>query len=282
MNETELAELGAIWTDLVEKIQTTGFDLAINLVAALAIFLIGRMVVGLVDKGVRRLMRARSVDPILESFVASMLYWGLMAFVVIAAITKVGIQTASLIAVVGAAGLAVGLALQGSLANFAAGVLIVIFRPYRVGDVIEAAGIIGSVAEVQLLTTILNSGDNKQIVVPNGQIMESIITNYSAYATRRVDLVVGVSYGDDIDKVRDTIRELVDADERIHKNPECEIVVGDLAESSVNFNVRPWVDNSDYWEVKFDLTEKIKKRFDEVGISIPYPQRDVHIIRGDA
>ncbi|MGH8165967.1 MAG: mechanosensitive ion channel family protein [Woeseiaceae bacterium] len=282
MNETELADLGAIWTDLLEKIQTTGFDAAIGLVAALAIFLIGRMVVGLVDKGARRLMRARSVDPILESFVASMLYWGLMAFVVVAAITKVGIPTASLIAVIGAAGLAVGLALQGSLANFAAGVLIVIFRPYRVGDVIEAAGISGSVVEVQLLTTILNSGDNKQIVVPNGQIMDSIITNYSAYPTRRVDLVVGVSYGDDIDKVRDTIRELVDADERIHKSPECEIVVDALAESSVNFNVRPWVDNGNYWEVRFDLTEKIKKRFDEVGISIPYPQRDVHIIRGDA
>lgn len=282
MNETELAELGAIWTDLVEKIQTTGFDLAINVVAAVAIFLIGRLVVGLVDKGVRRVMRARSVDPILESFVASMLYWGLMAFVVIAAITKIGIQTASLIAVIGAAGLAVGLALQGSLANFAAGVLIVIFRPYRVGDVIEAAGISGSVVEVQLLTTILNSGDNKQIVVPNGQIMDSIITNYSAYPTRRVDMVFGVSYDDDIDKVRATIRELVDADERIHKDPECEISVAELAESSVNFNVRPWVDNGDYWAVKFDLTEKLKKRFDEVGLSIPYPRRDIHIIRGEA
>ena len=282
MNETELAELGAIWTDLVEKMQTTGFDVAINLVAGLAIFLVGRMVVGLVDKGVRRLMRARAVDPILESFVASMLYWGLMAFVGVAAITKVGIPTASLIAVIGAAGLAVGLALQGSLGNFAAGVLIVIFRPYRVGDVIEAAGISGSVVEVQLLTTILNSGDNKQIVVPNGQIMDSIITNYSAYPTRRVDMVFGVSYDDDIDKVRATIRELVDADERIHKDPECEISVGELAESSVNFNVRPWVDNGDYWAVKFDLTEKLKKRFDEVGLSIPYPRRDIHIIRGEA
>ncbi|MEX2123827.1 MAG: mechanosensitive ion channel domain-containing protein [Woeseia sp.] len=282
MNETELPDLGVVWADLVEKMQTVGFDLGINLVAALVIFFVGRTIVGLLNKGIRGLMKSRSVDPILVSFVSSMIYWGLMAFVIIAAITKIGIQTASLIAVVGAAGLAVGLALQGSLANFAAGVLIVIFRPYRVGDAIEAAGVSGSVVEVQLLTTILNSGDNKQIIVPNGQIMDSIITNYSAYPTRRVDMIVGVSYDDDIDKVRDTIKVLIEADERIHKNPECEIAVGDLAESSVNFNVRPWVNTEDYWAVKFDLTENIKKRFDDVGISIPYPQRDIHIIENGA
>ncbi len=177
----------------------------------------------------------------------------------------------------GAAGLAVGLALQGSLANFAAGVLIVIFRPYRVGDFVEAAGISGVVLQVQILTTILKTGDNKQIVVPNGQIMGSIITNYSANDTRRVDMTVGVSYDDDIDKVRNTIRELVDADERILKDPECLIAVAELADSSVNFAVRPWVKTADYWGVKFDLTEAIKKRFDKEGISFPYPQQDVHI-----
>jgi small conductance mechanosensitive channel len=282
MNETELADLSAIWVDIVEKMQTVGFDLGINLIAALAIFFIGRSIVGLLDKGVRKLMRLRSVDPILESFVASLIYWALMAFVIIAAITKIGIQTASLIAVLGAAGLAVGLALQGSLANFAAGVLIVMFRPYRVGDVIQAAGVSGSVVQVQLLTTILSSGDNKQIIVPNGQIMNSIITNYSANPTRRIDLVVGVSYDDDIDKVRSTVRELVDTDARIHKSPPCEIVVDELADSSVRFNIRPWVDNADYWAVRFDLMENLKKRFDEAGISIPYPQRDVHIIERDA
>ena len=282
MNETELADLSAIWVDIVEKMQTVGFDLGINLIAALAIFFIGRSIVGLLDKGVRKLMRLRSVDPILESFVASLIYWALMAFVIIAAITKIGIQTASLIAVLGAAGLAVGLALQGSLANFAAGVLIVMFRPYRVGDAIQAAGVSGSVVQVQLLTTILSSGDNKQIIVPNGQIMNSIITNYSANPTRRIDLVVGVSYDDDIDKVRSTVRELVDTDARIHKSPPCEIVVDELADSSVRFNIRPWVDNADYWAVRFDLMENLKKRFDEAGISIPYPQRDVHIIERDA
>jgi small conductance mechanosensitive channel len=282
MNDAEIPNLGEVWADLLLKVQTVGFELAINVIAALAIFLIGRWVVGLVGKGVRRVMQARGVDPILESFIASLIYWALLAFVIIAAITKIGIQTASLIAVVGAAGLAIGLAMQGSLANFAAGVLIVMFRPYRVGDWIEAAGVSGSVVQVQLLTTTLKSGDNKQIVVPNGQIMSSIITNYSANPTRRIDMVIGVSYSDDIDKVRRTIRELVDADERILADPECQIVVGELAESSVNFNVRPWVNTGDYWAVNFDLTEKIKKRFDEVGISIPYPQRDVHIIASEA
>jgi small conductance mechanosensitive channel len=177
----------------------------------------------------------------------------------------------------GAAGLAVGLALQGSLANFAAGVLIVMFRPYRVGDFVEAAGIAGVVVQVQILTTVLKTGDNKQIVVPNGQIMGSIITNYSANDTRRVDMVVGVSYEDDIDKVRATIKDIIDSDDRILKDPECQIAVAELADSSVNFNVRPWVKTGDYWGVKLDFTEAVKKRFDKEGISFPFPQQDVHL-----
>ena len=200
-----------------------------------------------------------------------------MTFIIIAAIGQLGIQTTSLIAVMGAAGLAVGLALQGSLSNFAAGVLIVIFRPYRVGDFVEAAGISGSVEQVQILTTILKTPDNKRIIVPNAQIMDSIITNYSANDTRRVDLVVGVSYDDDLDKVRNTLRSLIDADDRILKDPECLIAVSELADSSVNFNVRPWVNAADYWGVYFGLTEAIKKRFDQEGISFPFPQQDVHM-----
>lgn len=274
-----MADIGIDWASLSSKFQLVGAELAINLLAAIAIFLIGRLVAGLVARGLSRLMQARTVDPILESFVSTAVYWSLMAFVIIAAITKLGIQTASLIAVVGAAGLAVGLALQGSLANFAAGILIVLFRPYRVGDWIEAAGVSGAVVQVQILTTVLSSGDNKQIIVPNGQVMNSIITNYSAHAARRIDLVVGVSYDDDIDKVRDTLRDLVDADDRIHKDPACQIAVSELGASSVDFNVRPWVNTADYWAVRFDLTEAIKKRFDATGISIPYPQQDVHIKR---
>ena len=207
--------------------------------------------------------------------------WALMFFVIIAAINQLGVQTTSMIAVVGAAGLAVGLALQGSLANFAAGVLIVMFRPYRVGDFVEAAGISGVVMQVQILTTILKTGDNKQIVVPNGQIMGSIITNYSANDTRRVDMTVGVSYDDDLDKVRSTIQELVDADDRILKDPECLIAVSELADSSVNFTVRPWVKTADYWGVMFGMTEAIKKRFDKEGISFPFPQQDVHLYNSD-
>lgn len=282
MNDLEIPDPATIWANLLLKLQTVGFELALNVLAGLAIFLIGRALVGLVDKGIRRVMRARAVDPILESFIATLVYWALLAFVIIAAISKVGVQTASLIAVLGAAGLAVGLALQGSLANFAAGVLIVIFRPYRVGDWVEAAGVSGSVVQVQLLTTVLKSADNKQIVVPNGQIMNSIITNYSAHPTRRIDMLIGVSYDDDIDNVRGTIRELVEADERILAEPACQIVVAELGESSVDINVRPWVNTDDYWPVKFDLTERIKTRFDEVGISIPFPQRDIHIVSGEA
>ncbi len=265
------------WAGLITMLKTTGVDFGINVVLALVIFYVGRIVARMLQKGIRRLMQTREMDKILETFVANLVYWAIMIFVIIAAINQIGVQTTSLIAVMGAAGLAVGLALQGSLSNFAAGVLIVIFRPYRVGDWVEAAGISGSVEQVQILTTILKTGDNKQIIVPNSQIMSSIITNYSANDTRRVDMVIGVSYDDDIDKVRATIQALVDADSRILKDPACTITVAALADSSVNFNVRPWVKTSDYWTVMFDLTEAIKKRFDEEGISFPFPQQDVHL-----
>jgi small conductance mechanosensitive channel len=280
MNEIKIPGLDIDWDKMLSDLQTTGLDLGLNLLAAVVIFYVGRTIARMLTKGVRRLMNSQSVDPILVSFVTSLVQWGLMAFVIIAAITKLGVQTASLVALIGAAGLAVGLAMQGSLANFAAGVLIVLFRPYRVGDWVEAAGVSGSVLQVQVLTTILQTPDNKQIIIPNGQIMDNIITNYNANPTRRVDLVIGVSYSDDLDKVRSTITELVNADSRILKVPECQIAVSELGESSVDFVVRPWVNSADYWEVKFAVTEAIKKRFDKEGISIPFPQRDVHIIQG--
>lgn len=282
MDEIPLEELGIALAGWKETLQTVGLELGINVIAALAIFFVGRLVVGLIEKGLHRLMRSQQVDPILESFVANFVYWALMTFVIIAAITKIGVQTASLIALIGAAGIAVGLAMQGSLANFAAGVLIVLFRPYRVGDWIEAGGTSGTVVEVQILTTILTSADNKRIIVPNGQVMEGIITNHSILATRRVDLVFGVAYEDDIDEVRRTLRSLVDADERILKEPECQIVVGELAQSSVNIYVRPWVHTADYWPVTFELTEAVKKRFDEVGFSFPYPQQEIRLIKSEA
>ena len=265
------------WTQVVEYLKTNSVDLTINIAVAIAIFYVGKIVVSLFVRGLRKLMQQREVDKTLETFVSNLVRISLMVVVIIAAISQVGIETTSFIAIFGAAGLAVGLALQGSLSNFAAGVLIVLFRPYRVGDFVEAAGIAGSVQQVQILTTILKTPDNKMIIVPNAQIMDSVITNYSANDTRRVDMVVGVSYSDDLDKVHNTIKELVDADERILDDPECTIAVSELADSSVNFVVRPWVKTADYWPVHFDLTKAIKKRFDKEGISIPFPQQDVYL-----
>ncbi len=277
MNEIQVPDLGIDWAGLYQQFQTIGITFGIKIIAAIAIFLIGRMVARVVTNGIEKVLASRDVDKILQTFFSNLVYWALMTFVIIAAINQVGIQTTSLIAIMGAAGLAVGLALQGSLSNFAAGVLIVMFRPYKVGDFVEAAGIAGSVVQVQILTTVLKTGDNKQIVVPNAQIMSGIITNYSANDTRRIDLVIGIGYDDDIDKTRDTIQQLVDADDRILKDPACLIAVSELADSSVNFVVRPWVKSADYSAVNFGLTEAIKKRFDKEGISFPYPQRDVHI-----
>ena len=248
-----------------------------NLVIALLIVWIGRIVIGFVVRSLRKLMQRQDVDRTLETFICNLVRMALTIVVVIAAIGALGIETTSFIAIFGAAGLAVGLALQGSLSNFAAGVLIVLFRPYRVGDFVEVAGISGAVEQVQILTTVLCTGDNKQIVVPNSQVMNSIITNYSVKDTRRVDMVVGVGYDDDLDKVRETLEELVAADDRILKDPAPKIAVSELADSSVNIVVRPWVRTADYWDVHFDLTEAIKKRFDREGISFPYPQQDVHL-----
>ena len=279
MEETVNNAMSIDWNQLWEVVKTQGVDLGINVLIAVVIFYVGKLVVGLVVRGIRKVMHAQEVDKTLETFVSNLVRMVLMVVVVIAAISQVGIETTSFIAIFGAAGLAVGLAMQGSLSNFAAGVLIVMFRPYRVGDFVEAAGIAGVVEQVQILTTVLKTGDNKQIIVPNGQIMESIITNYSANETRRVDLVVGVSYDDDLDKVRKTLEELVAAEERILDDPACTIAVSELADSSVNFVVRPWVKTSDYWGVHFDLTEAIKKRFDKEGISFPFPQQDVHLYK---
>ncbi len=279
MENVNLPDLGFDWNEVIAMLKTTGIEFAINLVTAIAIFYIGRMVVGLLMRGLKKMMQAQDVDVTLQTFVGNLVRMVLLVFVIIAAISALGIQTTSFIAIIGAAGLAIGLALQGSLSNFASGVLIVLFRPYKVGDFVEAAGISGVVEEVQILTTVLKTGDNKKVIVPNGQIMDSVITNYSANDQRRVDMVVGVSYDDDLDKVRNTLEQLVAADDRILDDPACTIAVSALADSSVNFVVRPWVKSADYWGVMFELTEAIKKRFDKEGISFPFPQQDVHLYK---
>jgi small conductance mechanosensitive channel len=286
VNEDTAAEIASFdWSTIPELLRDKGVDLGIDLgikiATALAIFLIGRFLIKILVRGIGTVMQKQSVDKTLETFVCNLVRISLMVVVVIAAISAIGIETTSFIAIFGAAGLAVGLALQGSLSNFASGVLIVLFRPYRVGDFIEAAGIAGSVEQVQILTTILKTGDNKQIIVPNSQVMDSIITNYSANDTRRVDMVIGVSYDDDLDKVRKTLEELLAADDRVLSEPPPLIAVSALADSSVNFVVRPWVKSADYWGVMFEMTETIKKRFDKEGISFPFPQQDVHLYKQD-
>ncbi|NNK02635.1 MAG: mechanosensitive ion channel, partial [Desulfatitalea sp.] len=217
------------------------------------------------------------LDQTVRRFIANFAYIGLLAFVVLAALSQLGIQTTSFIAVLGAAGLAVGLALQGSLSNFAAGFLMILFRPFSVGDYIEGGGVTGTVEEIQIFTTTLVTPDNKTVIIPNAKIMGDNIINWTVKGTRRVDLVVGIGYGDDIDKARQVIADVLAKDARVRKDPPPQIAVSEMADSSVNFVVRPWVSASDYWAVSFGVTEQIKKAFDDEGISIPFPQRDVHV-----
>ncbi len=252
--------------------------LIINIVIAGVIFFVGKYIAKMIAEMVAKIMARRDTDPALISFAKSLLHWALLAFVVIAALAQLGIQTASFVALIGAAGLAVGLALQGSLSNFASGVLILIFKPFRIGNFITAGGESGTVKDISIFTTELVTPDNKQIIVPNSSIMGGSITNVSAKETRRIDMVFGIGYGDDIDKARAALLDLIEKDERILKDPEPQVAVSELADSSVNFVVRPWVNAADYWAVMFDFTEVVKKRFDADGISIPFPQRDVHVV----
>lgn len=249
----------------------------IKVIAAVVILFLGRIAAGVVRSLLRKVMEKSNVDATLISFVTSVAYVGMMAFIVIAALGKLGMQTASFVAVLGAAGLAIGLALQGSLANFASGVLMIIFKPIKVSDYIDAGGSSGVVKEIGIFTTELTSVDNKRIIIPNAHLTGSNIINYSAEETRRVDLVAGVSYNDDLDKVRTVLEGILASDERILKDPEPTIGVLELGDSSVNFAVRPWVKTADYWDVFFAIQEKIKKQFDAEGISIPFPQQDVHV-----
>ena len=251
----------------------------INIIAAILIFVIGRWIAKLLRKILKKLMTGKQIDVTVVNFTCNIVYVILLIFVILGAISKVGIQTASLVAVLGAAGLAVGLALQGSLANFAAGILLIIFRPIKVDDFVEVAGVDGVVEKVDIFTTQLKTPDNKIIIIPNAQVTANNITNYTAKGTRRVDLVIGVSYSDNIDKVRGLIEDELKKDDRILTDPAPSIVVLALADSSVNFAVRPWTKTDDYWGVYFGLTENLKKRFDAEGVSIPFPQRDVHIFQ---
>jgi small conductance mechanosensitive channel len=249
----------------------------LKVIAAIAIFVIGRWVAKAVASMIRKMMRNAEVDQTLRRFVANMAYIALLAFVVLAALGQLGIQTTSFIAILGAAGLAVGLALQGSLSNFAAGFLMILFRPIRVGDFIEGAGTAGTVEEIAIFTTTLVTPDNKTVIIPNAALTGGNIVNWTVKGTRRVDMVMGIGYTDDIDKAKQIMADILAKDPRVLKDPAPAIAVSELADSSVNFVVRPWVKASDYWGVYNDTHEAVKKAFDAQGISIPFPQRDVHV-----
>ncbi|MBU8869936.1 MAG: mechanosensitive ion channel [Gemmatimonadales bacterium] len=254
----------------------------LKVIAALVILVIGRLIAGSIRSGIRRVMGARQVDPSLIGFVSSLAYFAVMAFVAIAALAKFGIQTASFIAILGAAGFAVGMALQGTLANFASGVMILLFRPFKTGDVIEAAGVKGSVSDIAIFSTTINTPDNVKIIVPNGKLYGDIIKNFNGYDTRRVDMVMGIGYGSDINQSMQIIEDLLKKDERVLAEPGITIAVGELADSSVNILVRPWVNSGDYWGVFFDFHKNCKEAFDAAGIDIPFPQTVVHVQKSEA
>ena len=264
---------GNLWNQLSDLLSSFGISLFI----ALSILIIGRQVVKILIKVISTALERSNTEDTVRIFVTNLLNTLLMIVVFIAAINQLGIQTTSIIAVLGAAGLAIGLALQGSLSNFAAGILIVIYRPYKVGDYIQADNHLGTVDDIQIFSTVLKTPDNKLVVVPNGSIMNGSIVNFSNQDKRRVDIIASCSYEDDIDKVKSVLADILSRDDRILNEPKPRIAVSELADSSVNFIVRPWVKNSDYLDVYYSLLEEIKKRFDQEGIAIPYPQTDVHI-----
>lgn len=263
--------------NIQEMVTTNAISWGGKLLIAIAIFVIGRIVVNLLTRGVKKVMARAKMDPILISFLSSIVTGILMLFVVIASVKQLGIDTSSMVALLGAAGLAVGFAMQDSLSNFASGVMLILFRPFTKGNFVEAGGVTGVVEKINIFNTVMKSGDNREIIVPNGKIFGGVITNYSARDTRRVDMVFGIGYGDDLLKAKRILTEIIAAEERCLADPAPTIAINDLGDSSVNFKVRPWVKTADYWDVLSDITETVKLTFDKEGISIPFPQRDVHL-----
>lgn len=265
-------------TIIIETLQSFVVSYGLNIIGAILIFIIGRWVAGIASNLLKKAMTKADVEASLVNFTGSVAYVGILIFAVLAAVARLGIQTTSFIAVLGAAGLAIGLAMQGALANFAAGVLLLLFRPYKVGDLVEVAGVFGGVEEIQIFNTVLGTGDNKTVIIPNAQVTGGNIVNYSTKGLLRVDMTVGIGYDDDLLKAKSVLEEIVTAHEKVVKDPAPAVKVMELADNSVNFAVRPFVAPSDYWGVYFDLTEQVKLRFDQEGISFPFPQRDIHIV----
>lgn len=277
MADTQLGLIKMENIDIQQILNDYIMPWGINIVMALVIFVIGRWIVGIINKLVTKVMQRAETDEILISFLTSILRSVLLLFVIVAALGQLGVDTTSFIALLGAAGLAIGLSLQGSLQNFASGVMLIVFRPFSKGDFVEVAGTSGSVTEISIFTTTLTTPDNKLIIVPNGAIYGGTITNYSAKDTRRVDMVFGIGYGDDIHKAKQLLTDIIAADDRVLQDPAPTIALGELGDSSVNFLVRPWVKSGDYWAVMWETNEKVKDTFDNNGISIPFPQMDIHL-----
>jgi small conductance mechanosensitive channel len=263
----------AIITMITQLVSTWG----LRVVGAIAVLIIGRIVAGMMRSWTRRLLRRSKTDETLVPFVSSMVYYMLIAFVVIAVLGIFGIPVASFVVVLGAAGLAVGLALQGTLSSFAAGVMLLVFRPFKIGDLVETGGTTGVIKEVGIFTTTLSTPDNVKVIIPNSQVYGATISNYTDIERRRVDMVVGIGYGDDIGKAIEVITRVVKADQRVLADPEPQVAVCEMGDSSVNLVVRPWCMPADYWGVKFELTRRMKEELEANGCSIPFPQRDVHL-----
>ena len=257
-------------------------EYAISFAFALIIFIVGKFLAKKVaDLIVKLMSKKKGIDDTLLNFFDGLIYYVLLVFVILSALEQIGVNTTSFLAIIGAAGLAIGLALKDSLSNFASGVLLVFFKPFKIGDVVNAAGVTGKVTQIHLFNTEFTTPDNQKILVPNAAITSSAITNINAHAKRRVDLVVGIGYDDDIKKAKNILLDIVKANDKVLIDDGITVAVSELAESSVNFVVRAWVKTPDYWDVKFALTENIKVTFDNEGITIPYPQRDIHIHNKD-
>ena len=265
--------------NVINFIKDIAMAYGMKIIGALAILLIGLWLAKLIAKGFNRFLNKKNFDPTLTKFISTIIKTLLYIVVILAALNSLEFETTSFVAILGAAGLAIGFALQGSLSNFASGIMLIIFRPIKVHDLITAAGETGVVEEIGIFTTTLISVQNKTIIIPNAKLTGDNITNFSSKGTLRVDLVFGIGYSDDIDKARRAIKEVLDNDSRILKDPAPNIFVSELGDSSVNFTVRPWAKTSDYWGVHFDTIESVKKKFDEQNISIPFPQRDVHLFQ---
>lgn len=269
----------------LEKHIDTGIELTINyapqLGLALLTLIIGLWIINRILKATDKAL-AKKFDPTLTKFIHSLASVGLKLILIISVLEMIGVETTSFIAILGAAGLAIGLALQGNLANFASGALILIFKPFKVGDFIEGGGQAGVVKEIQIFTTVLTTPDNRRVIIPNSAVTGAAIVNFSAEATRRVDFVFGIGYNDNIDTARNAIKAVLAEEQRILKDKDETIVISELADSSVNFTVRVWVNTPDYWDVYFNVHENMKKRFDAEGISIPFPQRDLHLYQENA